>query len=75
MSDPVILAPGLSRSIDAAVAAIKPARKGRLGAAVTLTGVELSAGYKPTTRFEVGAYIGKPWAKGWNAGARVGFDF
>jgi hypothetical protein len=75
VSDPVILAPGLRRSIDEAVAAVKPQQKGRVGATVTLTGIEFGVGYKPTPKLDVGAYVGKPWGKGWNAGARIGLDF
>lgn len=75
MSNPAIVTPSLRRSIDEAVAAVKPTQKGRATAAITLTGVEFGVGYKPTAKLDVGAYVGKEWSKGWNAGARVGLDF
>lgn len=75
MSDPQIITPTLKRSLDDALAKIKPGKKGRAEGVITLDGVGLDLGFKPKANLDVTGYVGKQWKKGWTAGARIGLDW
>lgn len=65
-----VFAPDLKAAIMASLASVPVAKQGRVGFGISLTGAEVSVGWKPSSVFEVGGYAKRLWGGGWVAGAQ-----
>lgn len=81
MPDPAPLSNELRANLNDALAAVPANRKGQAGVAVTNTGLQFDAAYKPKSWLNVTAYAGRSWRtdgglkSGWTSGARVGVSW